>query len=116
MNHIQEAAKLVLGDRNAQYGTPKDDYIKTAKMWSGILAPILSRDIKPEEAILMMIALKLSRLAHQFKDDSLVDLHGYALCYGWVVTGEKPAHWETTPTMSIGEYQKKQANDASKSS
>lgn len=90
MNHATKAAQLVLGDRNADYGTPKDDWTKTAKMWSGLLAPVLKRDITPEEALLMMVLVKLSREVHRPKDDNIVDAHGYLLAYQWALTGRKP--------------------------
>ena len=90
MNHATTASKLVLGDRNESYGNPADDYRKVAKLWSGLLAPILSRDIKPEEALLMMVTLKLAREVHRPKDDNIVDAHGYLLAYQWALSGEKP--------------------------
>lgn len=90
MTHADTATKLVLGDRNASYGNPAEDYAKVAKMWSGILHPILSRDITPREAILMMVLLKLSREVHAPKPDNIIDAHGYLLCYEWVKSGLKP--------------------------
>lgn len=92
MNHAREAEKLVLGDRNASYGSPADDYRKTAKVWSGLLANKLKDgvEITPKEAVLMMAALKLSREMFRHKDDNLTDAHGYLLCASWIETGVKP--------------------------
>jgi hypothetical protein len=90
MTNAEKAAQLVLGDRNQSYGNPADDYAKVAKMWSGLLHPILKRDITPQESILMMVLLKMSREIHAHKDDNIIDAHGYLLCYDWALTGNMP--------------------------
>jgi hypothetical protein len=89
--YADKATELVLGDRNASYGPPAEDYAKTAAMWSGLLNGILTRPITPKEAVLMMVALKLSREMHRHKPDNLIDAHGYLLCAEWIATGKKPA-------------------------
>lgn len=71
---LEEARELVYGDRNAQYGHPKDDYAKVAKMWSAFLGV----EISPHQAASMMIFIKMSRLAHEPKRDTIVDIAGYA--------------------------------------
>jgi hypothetical protein len=86
----QEAHRLVTGDRRAVYGHPLDDYTKTAKIMSGILGI----DVTPEQAILCMIGVKLSRLVNSPNHrDSIVDVAGYAECLDLVrqerITREK---------------------------
>jgi hypothetical protein len=90
MNIAEEAQSLVLGDRNASYGNPREDFERVAKVWSGLLAQKLKADITPEEAILMMAGLKLCREVHKPKRDNRTDLIGYALCLDWATTGDRP--------------------------
>lgn len=90
MSWSDDAKKLVCGDRNTDYGPPRDDYVATAKMWSGFLSRQLTKEITPEQAILMMALLKVSRLGYKHKDDSAIDAHGYLTCYEWAITGNKP--------------------------
>lgn len=67
-----EAERLVYGERGADYGHPLDDYARTAALWSAILTA--------EQAILCMIAVKISRECNKHKRDNLVDGAGYFEC------------------------------------
>lgn len=89
MTYSQEAEKLVLGERNQQYGDPSGDFAKTAKIWSGLLTHKLQPGVEltVEDALIMMAGLKLSRLMHQKKADSLIDAHGYLVCLESVIKG-----------------------------
>lgn len=76
---LDEAADLVDGDRNNQYGDPRQDFQRTAAMW----AAYLGVPIEPHDVAAMMSLLKLSRIHWSpGKRDSWVDLAGYAAC-GW---------------------------------
>lgn len=74
-----EANRLVRnGARQAVYGHPRDDFKRTAGMWSALLGT----EVSAHQVALMMAMLKMSRLVstpdHR---DSVVDLIGYAVCY-----------------------------------
>lgn len=76
---LQEAQRLVYGDRQDAYGHPYDDYTRTARMWEAILG-LSPYKITPRIACLMMAAVKISREVNAPKRDNLTDLAGYAAC------------------------------------
>lgn len=78
---LLEANKLVHGERNKEYGSPLDDFSRTAKMWSAILGI----EIPPEKVGLCMIALKISRQCNKPKRDNMVDAAGYAETVDWAL-------------------------------
>lgn len=76
---LEEAAELVDGERNAQYGDPRQDFQRTADMWSAYLGV----PVAPHDVAAMMVMLKCSRIRWSpGKRDSWVDVAGYAAC-GW---------------------------------
>ena len=77
---LDEAQRLTSGDRDAAYGPPAEDFLRTARIWSGVLAKKLKPDaqIAPMEVALCMIGVKLARQTNRHKRDNLVDIAGYA--------------------------------------
>lgn len=71
---LQEADRLVSGERGGDYGHPFDDFSRTAKMWSAIFGI----DVRPEQVPLAMICVKVSREVNKPKRDNVVDIAGYA--------------------------------------
>lgn len=78
MSVLQEAHKLVYGDRQDSYGHPRDDFGRAASMLSGLLGSKLSAPIIAADVPLVMICIKLARQVHKAKRDNLVDIAGYA--------------------------------------
>lgn len=82
-----EAAKLIVGDRNVDYGDPYEDFRLTADLWESYMARIVDRRggliIEPHDVAIMMSLLKVSRLSWTpNKKDHWVDIAGYIGC-GW---------------------------------
>jgi len=76
---LKGAEELVNGDRNNQYGDPKQDFQRTADMWTAYLGT----EVEPHDVAALMSLLKLSRIRWApEKEDSWMDLAGYAAC-GW---------------------------------
>lgn len=73
---VQEAQRLVHGDRGAAYGHPIDDFTRTGRLWGAILS--LPDDVPPELVGLCMAAVKISREVNKPSRDNRVDLAGYA--------------------------------------
>mgnify|MGYP003641561620 CR=1 FL=1 len=70
---LKEATALINGDREKQYGTPKESFVCIAHMWSSYLGrPILASDVCN-----MMALLKIARLRNGKHHDSSVDAAGY---------------------------------------
>lgn len=78
-NILQEADRLVGGDRQKDYGHPYHDFAKTAKLWSVVLGDILKpgKEVTREQVALCMVMVKMSRQLNRPKRDNIVDGAGY---------------------------------------
>ena len=70
---LEEAKRIVHGDRGENYGHPFEDFSRTAKIWSAILGI----NIEPEQVALCMVGVKISREVNRPKRDNVVDGAGY---------------------------------------
>lgn len=75
---LREAAKIISGDRDLQYGGPEENFTRIAKIWS----VIVGTEISSEDVAMMMVGLKLARYASKsgFQPDTWIDIAGYAGC------------------------------------
>lgn len=75
---LREAAAIIAGDRDKQYGGPEENFARIAKIWS----VIIGTEINEEDVAMMMVALKVARYASKsgFQADTWRDIAGYAGC------------------------------------
>lgn len=78
MNHgngviLQEAFRLINGERQSEYGEPCESFRRVAAMWSAYLGI----EIDGHDVACLMVLLKIVRERHAHKADNLIDAAGY---------------------------------------
>ena len=73
-NILEEAKKLVKGDRQEEYGDKLKNHENIAALWS----TFLRKEIPPRDVAMCMALVKVARLMHAHKEDSYIDLAAYA--------------------------------------
>jgi hypothetical protein len=72
---LTEAQELIHGDRQKDYGHPRDNITHTANMFSAYL----NTEVTPLDVCNLMMMLKMSRVhTTGYHRDSIVDIAGYA--------------------------------------
>tara|TARA_R100001460_G_scaffold43755_1_gene80099 strand:+ start:2401 stop:2760 length:360 start_codon:yes stop_codon:yes gene_type:complete len=77
-NILEEASKLIGGDRKDDYGDKLTNHQNIAALWS----IFLQRNITPHDVAMCMALVKVARLIHSHKKDSYLDLAAYAAIAG----------------------------------
>ena len=73
---LRTVNQVISGDRQTDYGDPGSSINRMAETWSAVCPDM---EFTPRRAVILMIATKLSRLAHNPNHmDSWVDVAGYA--------------------------------------
>jgi hypothetical protein len=78
----QEAHRIQGGDRQQDYGSPKQNFEDIAHVWTSYLQ-VKRAGHPPVDAVdvaHMMILMKIVRNNHKPKRDNAVDIAGYAQC------------------------------------
>lgn len=77
MSVNSEADALINGDRQAEYGSPLDNFTRVAHLWQ----EVFNAPVTPEQVALCLLLLKVSRFINTpTHRDSVVDMCGYAGC------------------------------------
>ena len=72
-NILRKADRITSGIKRKAYGHPKENFKRTAALWSAILGV----EVSSQQVALCMVAFKLAREAFRHKEDNLVDAVGY---------------------------------------
>jgi hypothetical protein len=101
---LREAERLVTGDRNNSYGPPHQDFQHTADMLTALGFTQNGEPVQAHHVAMILMCVKLSRLSWSpDKEDSWVDLGGYAAC-GWearVLTRPNPEPINEPPEFQV---------------
>jgi hypothetical protein len=82
---LDQCKEVVTKHIQSQYGTPEDNFSRIAVMWGSYL----KTKIRPHDVANMMILLKVVRSQNSpEKEDTWIDVAGYAACGVEVATGE----------------------------
>ena len=75
---LREAARIISGERNKQYGGPEENFERIAKIWEIIFGIPVSN----EDVAMAMVAVKVARYASKsgYQPDTWIDIAGYAAC------------------------------------
>jgi hypothetical protein len=93
---LSEAASIVDGERQKEYGSPAENFYRIAQLWTayldgrGLIDLDRTDGITPTDYALMQALVKIARLEHGYHHDSVVDLAGYAACLAQINEAEKP--------------------------
>lgn len=84
-----EAQGMVYGDRQDDYGHPREDWTRAAIIGTGLLQHKLAEGayLEAEDIARLQIGVKLARDVHSAKRDNRVDIVGYAIGLDRLETG-----------------------------
>lgn len=78
---LRKAHDAITGDRNNAYGPPTQDFDRTAGVLNALGYRAPNGPLRSHDVAIMIAAVKLSRLMWTpDKEDSWIDLAGYAAC------------------------------------
>ena len=82
---LREAARIVCGDRNEQYGEPEDNFRAIAELWEAYVRErCVSKGavvcINAADVAMMMVLLKVARTIGGTQTETYIDIAGYAAC------------------------------------
>lgn len=75
---LEESASLIMGDREASYGSPAVNFKRLADTINGTFGPThLKKDFSSADVALILVLLKVIRQVNKSQHDNWVDIVGY---------------------------------------
>lgn len=76
---LEEAQRIIHGDRNVAYGHPRDNFAAIAAQWNAYLNHMGDRELNSLDVANLMVLMKVARVVNGvFHRDSYTDMAGYA--------------------------------------
>lgn len=75
---LEKAIKATTGDRNIDYGDPRENHARTAELWTAYLRKKLKEDLSASDVCILNILQKISRASNLVTEDTTVDIAGFA--------------------------------------
>lgn len=91
VNILNEAADLIVGQRQQDYGTPQENFQRMADLVNIVIKKNLETNtpLSPRQTADIMILLKVARTVNSPTHDSYVDIAGYAGIAGELAKAEE---------------------------
>jgi len=78
---LDTAKALINGDRAKEYGDAYLTHARIAALWTTYIRS-KTADLKPVDVAMMLVLMKVARTIETPKDDSFIDIAGYAALAG----------------------------------
>lgn len=88
---LDEARKLIVSDRQEQYGPPEENFQNIADMWNIQFKKKLNEPFTPSDVAVAMALLKIVRNIANYKEDSAIDGAAYLALYAELSDKESKA-------------------------
>ena len=76
--YLEEAAKIVTGQRQFDYGNKYENHKNISDLWSAYLG----KEVLTHDVAICMLLVKVARLKHRKTEDCYLDMAGYAAIAG----------------------------------
>ncbi len=107
MNILNEADQITGGDRQRDYGHPRDNHARTAALWTAYLelvgATLPAGGLTARQVCWLNILQKISRDVNAAKRDNLTDVAGFARNIEMIDEAQQPVE-RPTYTLPAGIY------------